>query len=109
MRKSTIGELEEVILLVVVMLQHEAYGVAITQEIQQQLKRTISVSAVHATLHRLQEKGFVTSAMGGATAERGGRRKRYFKATPAGIRMLQEIQEVRTRLWSQISPNALLS
>lgn len=109
MRKSYIGELEEVILLVVVMLQHEAYGVAITQEIAQQLNRKISVSAVHATLHRLEDKGYVSSFMGGATAERGGRRKRYFKATMAGIRILQEIQEVRARLWSQIPPNALLS
>lgn len=107
MRKPYIGELEEVVLLVVVMLQDEAYGVAITQEIELQLNRKISVSAVHATLHRLSKKGYVNSLMGGATPERGGRRKRFFKITAAGSRILQEIQEVRRLLWNQIPPNAL--
>ncbi|MEM7552207.1 MAG: PadR family transcriptional regulator [Bacteroidota bacterium] len=107
MRKSYIGELEEIVLLVVVMLQEDAYGVAITHEINEQLNRKISISAIHSTLHRLEEKGFVTSSMGGATAERGGRRKRYFSITQAGSRTLQEIQETRNLLWGQIPPNAL--
>jgi len=109
MRKTYIGELEEVVLLMVVMLQEEAYGVAITQKIEQQLNRKISVSAVHATLHRLSEKGYVSSFMGGATSERGGRRKRYFKITSIGSRVLQEIQEVRNLLWNQIPLNAFPS
>jgi len=107
MRKTYIGELEEVVLLMVVVLQDKAYGVAITQEIESQLNRKISISAVHATLHRLSEKGLVDSFMGGATSDRGGRRKRFFKVTSAGSRILQEIQEVRSHLWSQIPPNAL--
>ncbi|MEP1097630.1 MAG: PadR family transcriptional regulator [Cyclobacteriaceae bacterium] len=107
MRKVYIGELEEVVLLIVVMLQEEAYGVAITKEIDQQLDRKMSVSAVHATLHRLAEKGFVTSHLGGATAQRGGRRKRYFKVTPSGSQVLTKIQEARNLLWSQLPPNAL--
>ncbi|MEQ9298052.1 MAG: PadR family transcriptional regulator [Cyclobacteriaceae bacterium] len=107
MRKTYIGELEEVILLMVVMLQEEAYGVAVTKEITRQLDRKISVSAVHATLHRLSEKGYVTSDMRGATAERGGRRKRYFKITTAGSRILREIQDTRSQLWNQLPPNAL--
>lgn len=107
MRKTHIGELEEVILLMVVMLQEEAYGVAVTKEIAIQLDRKLSVSAVHATLHRLSEKGYVTSDMGGATAERGGRRKRYFKITTAGSHILREIQDTRSQLWNQLPPNAL--
>ncbi len=107
MRKTYIGELEEIVLLVVAMLQEEAYGVAITQEINVQLKRAISVSAVHATLHRLGEKGYLDSFMGGATTERGGRRKRYFQVTPAGSRVLRDIQHARTLLWDQLPPNAL--
>ena len=107
MRKTYIGELEEIILLMVVLLQEEAYGVAITQEIETQLKRKISISAVHTTLHRLSEKGYVSSFMGGATNERGGRRKRYFKITTAGANILQEIQEVRTHLWNQLPPQAM--
>ncbi len=109
MRTTYIGELEEVTLLIVVMLQEEAYGVMITREIEKQLDRKISVSAVHATLHRLSKKGYVNSSMGGATHERGGRRKRFFKITPAGSRILQEIREARSRLWSQVPPNALTS
>ncbi|MEM9324686.1 MAG: helix-turn-helix transcriptional regulator [Bacteroidota bacterium] len=106
MRKVYIGELEEVILLLVAMLQEEAYGVAITKEIQSQLSRNISVSAVHATLHRLEKKGYVESFMGGATSERGGRRKRFFKVTPAGGAILKEIQTARDLLWSRLPPNA---
>ncbi|MCV9385956.1 PadR family transcriptional regulator [Reichenbachiella ulvae] len=107
MRKAYIGELEEVILLTVAILQDNAYGVAIGLHLQQDLNRKLSISAIHATLDRLSKKGFVTSHMGGATAERGGRRKRYFKVTAAGSRVLTEIQEVRAQLWSQIPPNAL--
>ena len=106
MRKAYIGELEEVILLMVVILQENAYGVAITQQIEQQLDRKLSISAVHATLHRLAEKGYVDSYMGGVTTERGGRRKRYFKITAGGSKVLQEIQDARTTLWSQVPPNA---
>ena len=109
MRKTYIGELEEVVLLMVAMLQEKAYGVAITKEIDQQLNRKMSVSAVHSTLHRLEEKGYVKSYMGGATAERGGRRKRFFKITKAGSIILTEIQEARNLLWNQLPPNALLT
>ncbi|MEO9853144.1 MAG: PadR family transcriptional regulator [Reichenbachiella sp.] len=107
MRKTYIGELEEVVLLTVAILQEGAYGVAITQYIDTQLERKLSISAVHATLHRLSEKGYVNSSMGGATSERGGRRKRYFKVTTAGSRVLNEIQDARSLLWSQVPPNIL--
>ncbi|MFY0600188.1 MAG: helix-turn-helix transcriptional regulator [Cyclobacteriaceae bacterium] len=107
MRKTYIGELEEVVLLTVAILQEEAYGVAITQYIDNHLERKLSISAIHATLHRLSEKGYVDSDMGGATTERGGRRKRYFKVTTAGSRVLNDIQDARNLLWGQIPPNAL--
>ncbi len=108
MRKTYIGELEEVVLLFVAILKDKAYGVAITKEIQYQLNRKISVSAVHATLARLEEKGFVNSSLGGATAERGGRRKRFFSITRAGSTVLQEIQNSRNLLWGQLPSNALM-
>ncbi len=107
MRKTYIGELEEVVLLMVAMLQEEAYGVAITKEIELQLNRKMSVSAVHATLHRLEGKGYAQSYMGGATMQRGGRRKRYFKVTKLGSQVLTDIQEARQLLWGQLPPNAL--
>lgn len=106
MRKTYIGELEEIVLLMIVLLQDEAYGVSITEEIRKQLNRTISVSAIHATLHRLSEKGYVSSYFGGATSERGGRRKRFFKITVAGGKVLKKLQEDRELIWKQIPPNA---
>ena len=107
MRKTYIGELEEVVLLTVAVLQEEAYGVAIGLYLERELGRKLSISAIHATLNRLAEKGYVDSHLGGATAERGGRRKRYFKVTTSGSRILTEIQQVRSQLWSQLPPNAL--
>lgn len=107
MRKTYIGELEEVVLLTVAILQENAYGVAIGQYLEHELNRKLSISAIHATLNRLSEKGFVQSDMGGATAERGGRRKRYFQLTADGSSILSEIQQVRSRLWGQLPPNAL--
>ena len=107
MRKTYIGELEEVVLLTVALLYDEAYGVAVTHAIQEQTGRSLSISAVHATLHRLADKGFVNSRMGGATAERGGRRKRFFTVTPAGSRVLHDIQQTREQLWKQVPGGVL--
>ncbi|GAB3893576.1 hypothetical protein GCM10028803_07830 [Larkinella knui] len=104
MRRSFLGEFEEIVLLVVAACPEEAYGVTIWEDVQQQTGRSITMSAVHATLYRLEEKGFLSSLLGGATAERGGRRKRYFALTDAGVRALQDIQEVRSRLWQAIPP-----
>jgi len=94
-------------LLTVAVLFDQAYGVLITEEIERQTGREVSISAVHAALSRLEEKGFVNSRMGGATAERGGRRKRFFTATVAGTRALREIHETRNQLWGLIPKAAL--
>ncbi|MCE7067187.1 PadR family transcriptional regulator [Dyadobacter sp. CY326] len=102
MKRTFLGEFEEIVLLVVAACTDPAYGVTIWESIQQTTGRTITLSAVHATLYRLEEKGFLTSEMGGATAERGGRRKRFFTITNYGSRSLQEIQEIRQQLWKAI-------
>ena len=102
MKKRTfLGEFEEIVLLTVIGLKDEAYGVSIMHEINEQTGRTVRLNQVHATLHRLAEKGFVNSIMGSPTAERGGRRKRMFTVSGSGIRALQEIQFVRQRLWNK--------
>lgn len=106
MKRTYLGEFEEVVLLTTAVLNGQAYGVAITEELEKQTGRQVSISAIHAALSRLEEKGFVSSRMGGATAERGGRRKRLFSVTVAGNRALQEIQEVRIHLWSLIPKNS---
>lgn len=102
MKRSYLGEFEELVLLTIALLGKEAYGVSITQEIEKQTQRTADFSSVHTTLKRLEEKGFLSSTMGGATAQRGGRRKRYFILTQAGYNALRDIQELRSRLWSLI-------
>jgi DNA-binding PadR family transcriptional regulator len=107
MRRTYLGEFEEIVLLTVAVLHEGAYGVAITDELDRQTGRSVSISAVHAALHRLEEKGMLSSRMGEATAERGGRRKRLFTVTVLGSRTLHDIRATRERLWDSISPQAL--
>jgi PadR family transcriptional regulator, regulatory protein PadR len=99
---AALGGLEEMILLCIGVLKEEAYGVTITQMLEEEAGRTVDFSTVHTTLKRLEEKGFVKSSMAGATAERGGRRKRYFTITAYGVKALRESQEIRTKLWAQM-------
>jgi DNA-binding PadR family transcriptional regulator len=94
-----LGEFELVVMLALIRLGDEAYGVPIAHEIEQQTGREVSFSAVYATLERLQQKGFVRSELGDATPERGGRAKRYFRATPSGLRVVRETKNNLTRLW----------
>ena len=101
MKGSYIGELEELILLTVGILYREAYGVAI-RELRNQTGREINISAIHAVLKRLEDKGFLKSHMGGATSERGGRRKRMFTLTDAGKRVLTDSVEQRNRMFQTI-------
>ena len=102
MAKEFLGEFEELILTLVAALQEDAYGAAIAEEIEKKLKREITLSAVHVTLYRLEDKGLIKSKMGGATNERGGRRKRIFTVTSAGLAMLKAMQESRMTLWNMV-------
>ncbi len=99
-----LGELEELILLMVALTDGDSYGVTIAKELEEQTGRVITISAIHATLHRLEEKGFVKSKMGGASTERGGRRKRLFQITAYGRQTLAELRDVRNTIWAQL-PN----
>jgi PadR family transcriptional regulator, regulatory protein PadR len=98
MKRIYLGEFEEIVLLAVMALQEQAYGVAITHFILEQTSRSVRLNQVHAALHRLEEKGMVRSAMGAATAERGGRRKRLFTITAYGEQTLAEMQAIRRHL-----------
>ncbi|MEQ8926698.1 MAG: helix-turn-helix transcriptional regulator [Fulvivirga sp.] len=97
-----LGEFEELMLTMVGILKEAAYGNAIVEEVKTQLERKVNLSAVHVTLYRLEDKGLLKSFMGGATNERGGRRKRYFELTSAGIKVLQSLQEQRMKLWKLV-------
>ncbi|SDD82336.1 Transcriptional regulator PadR-like family protein [Dyadobacter soli] len=102
MKGTYLGEFEEVVLLAVAILAGDAYGASITNEIEQQMGRSVNLGAVHAALHRLEEKGLLSSRLGGATAERGGRSKRFFTVTMPGSKALDNIREIRNRMWSAI-------
>ena len=102
MSRFYLGELEELVLLMVAFLREGAYGVIVVEELQKQAGRDITISAVHAVLHRLEEKGFVESFMGGASAERGGRRKRLFKITPYGRQVIEDLRDTRNAIWTHI-------
>lgn len=107
MRRTYLGEFEEVVLLMVAILDGEAYGVTVSQTLEEHTGRIVTFGTVHNTLIRLEEKGFVSSQLGGATNERGGRRKRIFQVTALGSRALQEIQQLRQELWQMMPPTKL--
>ena len=107
MKGTYIGELEELILLIVGVLYRDAYGVAVMDEIEKQTGRSLNISAVHAVLTRLEEKNLLVSKMSDPTGERGGRRKRIFSLTAAGKQALEETNEMRNQLFKQI-PNVTL-
>jgi DNA-binding PadR family transcriptional regulator len=98
-----LGEFEELVLLSVASLE-DAYGVSIMQYIIQETGRNVNISAVHEVLKRLQRKGYVKSKMGGATQERGGRRKRFFVLTASGKKTLDETMKLKLQLYKQV-PN----
>jgi PadR family transcriptional regulator PadR len=101
MKETRLGEFEEVILLLVGILGEEAYAFKIAEEFESQTSRAVSIGAVHSTLTRLDEKGFLTSKMGKSTAERGGRRKRIYTITAHGSRVLESCRDFRISLWNQ--------
>jgi len=102
MAKEYLGEFEELILTMVAALQEDAYGAAISDEIESRLKREVNLSAVHVTLYRLEDKGYLRSSMGGGTNERGGRRKRIYTITNAGMALLKAMKESRIDLWKLV-------
>lgn len=102
MKGKHIGEFEELVLLAVYSLEREAYGVPLQEKLEQLLDRPISIGAVYAALDRVEQKRYVNSWVGGTSAERGGRRKRFFEITPAGVAVLRRVRRVRERIWREI-------
>jgi len=101
---SYLGEFEELVLLSAASLTDQAYGVSIMQDIIKETGRNVNISAVHEVLKRLEQKGYLKSKMGGATNERGGRRKRFFILTNAGKKTLDETMKLKLQLYRRV-PN----
>jgi len=102
MKRNYLGEFEELVLITVASLQDEAYGVSVMNEIAKQTCRTSNISAIHEALRRLNTKGLVKSKMGGATAQRGGRRKRLFTLTASGRKVVDQTIELRVQLYNRV-------
>src|SRR5260370_31085117 len=98
-KRQCLGEVELVVMLTIIRLDEDAYGVPISREIEEQTGRSVAFGTVYATLERLQKKGLVSSNLGDATPERGGRAKRYFQATSTGLRTGRETKRSLIGLW----------
>ncbi len=97
--RSYLGEFELMILLAVIHLGDDAYGVPISRELEAHRGRDVSVGSVYAALDRLEAKGLVESSLGDPTPERGGKAKRYFRVTREGLRQVHETRRVLSKLW----------
>ena len=84
-RGDYLGEFEHIVLLALMRLGNDAYGVTVRREIEERTKRAVSIGAIYATLDRLETKGLVRSYTGEPTAARGGRAKRHFQVTRRGV------------------------
>ena len=107
MSKEYLGEFEELVLLIVAMMKDLSYGLGICDEIKSQTGRATTIGAVHATVARLERKGFVETYMGGSTNERGGRRKRLIRMTNSGKNTLIKSRDAKVNLWTQIPELAI--
>ena len=100
MRKGEyLGNFDLLLLLALMRLGDDAYGVTIAQELEEQTGREVIVASVYATLDRLQQRGLVASSLGDSTPERGGRAKRYFRITGSGIREVRDARRSLMNLW----------
>jgi PadR family transcriptional regulator, regulatory protein PadR len=100
--RTYLGEFELMLLLAVVHLGEEAYGVPISHELERNRGRDVSFGSIYAALERLEAKGLIESSLGDPTPERGGKAKRYFTITKEGLRQVQETRRVLTKMWKVI-------
>jgi len=107
-KKTQLGEFEEIVLLTIAALNNEAYGIAIKKEIEERTNRNVSIGALQTAFKRLEDKGYLSSWLGEPTQKRGGKRKRFYNISSEGVNILKEIREIRAQLWNAI-PQSLLS
>jgi len=103
-KRQSLGEFEHLLLVAVMRLGEDAYGVSMKQEIEERTGRPVTLGAIYPTMDRLEARGFVTSEMGESTSTRGGRSKRMFRITPAGIEAAQQAYGVFQAMWDGLEP-----
>lgn len=96
------GEFEQLVLLAILRRENDAYGMEVREEIERRTGRDVSYGAVYTTLDRLETKGYVSHRMGEATAERGGRARKYFRVLPAGREALAATRRALTVMWEGV-------
>lgn len=99
-----LGEFEQMVLLAILHLEGEVYGVPIVEEIEERTGRAVSRAAVYVTLRRLEKKGLLSSWMSDPTPERGGKPRRCVRVEPAGLRVLRESRRLMDLMWEGIDP-----
>ncbi len=104
-----LGAFEEIVLLALVHLGDNAYGMTIRREIEDRSGRTVSIGAVYSTLDRLESKGLVSSTYSNGSEARRGRAKRYFKLEPEGAKSLSRSSEILANMWRGLEPGSDLS
>ena len=102
MKGSYLGEFEELVLLTVGILYDDAYGLAITDELEKQTGRKVMMSSVHKSLVRLEQKDFLYSEMSEPSAARGGRKKKLYFLTDTGKEAVKHAYELRNKMWNQV-------
>ncbi|GMV06996.1 MAG: hypothetical protein AMXMBFR53_32710 [Gemmatimonadota bacterium] len=98
------GEFEQLVLLALLRLDNDGYGMEVREEIERRTGRDVSYGAVYTTLDRLERKGYVAHRLGEATAERGGRAKKYFRVLPEGQEALRATRDALRVMWEGVGP-----
>lgn len=101
-RRKFPGEFEQVVLLAVARMRGKGYGTSLRREIERNTERSVSIGAIYATLERLEEKRYVTSREGESIPERGGRARRHFSITRAGVEALLRSREMMEGMWEGV-------
>ena len=104
MTQSYLGEFEQMVLLAVLRLGNEAYGMSIIEELEHSVGRKVSRGAMYITIDRMESKGLLTARMGDPTPERGGRGKRYVEVSPSGLDALRHSRAALQELWKGLDP-----
>ena len=104
MESPTLAEFEQMVLLAVLQVRDDAYGVTVHQELERHTDRAVSRGAVYMTLDRLEKKGLLTSSLSEPTTERGGRAKRCYRVTKAAVLALKASRRTLLSLWSGLDP-----
>ncbi len=99
-----LGEFEQMVLLAILRVKRDAYGVPIVEEIERCTGRTVSRAAVYVTLRRLEKRGLVTSWMSEPTGERGGKARRCVRVEPEGVGLLREARRAMDSMWDDLDP-----